>query len=123
MGRALRDLHGVAWEQNTVDAKPALLILWDVLVILHVERMALKGVNFRDLQRGDKFRLPFVGERQFEVLRDLRLIRLILGGLLGGRSGGLILGGGVLTSYISFYILFWFKSDIWQKAFKHNQMK
>ena len=35
----------------------------------------------------------------------------------------LILGGGVLTSCVSFYILFWFKSDIWQKAFKHNQMK
>ena len=66
-----------------------------VLIVFHVERMALKGVNFRDLQRGDDLRLPFVGEGQFEVLRDLCLIRLIFRGLLSGRSGGLILGGGV----------------------------
>ncbi len=35
----------------------------------------------------------------------------------------LILGGGVLTSYISFYIIFWFKSDFWQKNLHINEMK
>lgn len=53
-----------------------------VLVVLDVERMALKGVYLRHLQRGDDLRLPLPGDGERKVLGDF-----VLGGLIG-RGGG-----------------------------------